>query len=159
METYDYGEFRRKIRDERKRRGWTQSDLAARLAEHGVTGWRAATVAKLENGDRGVQLGEAVALADILGGVSLDLLAGRHGQPVGDLVHARRSLLATVNTATQTLIEMSSALESRGREVAAADPEQKCLDLLGEVYKLQVAVGNVTDTALRIGREYGNGDA
>ena len=59
--------FRWSVKTARKRRDWNQQQLAERLTELGVPTAQS-TVARLEKGQRGVSLDEAVAL-----GVALDV--------------------------------------------------------------------------------------
>ncbi len=54
------------VREARTIRGWTQVDLARHLAESGVR-LDPTAITRLERGDRGVRIGEAVALAASLG--------------------------------------------------------------------------------------------
>jgi hypothetical protein len=88
-------------------------------------------------------------------GVTLDLLSGRRARPVGDLSYARRALLDTLGTVDRTLVELGDVLDSKARELGAADPDYTCAALLDDAFKLAVALVGVRDTALRIGREHG----
>lgn len=58
--------FRKRLREVRRLRGWTQHDLAAALVEVGMDLGEFA-ITRLENGKRSVSLDEAVALAAVLG--------------------------------------------------------------------------------------------
>lgn len=62
--------FGRRLRYERERRGWTQADVAKRLAERGIT-LHPTAIAKIEQRDsrrpRVIRLDEAAAIADIFG--------------------------------------------------------------------------------------------
>ena len=60
------------LRTLRKRKGWSQADLAAKLAVHGVQ-WHQQTIGRIEAGQQSVKWGEAVALAAVLE-TSLDRL-------------------------------------------------------------------------------------
>jgi transcriptional regulator with XRE-family HTH domain len=71
METH----FRKRLKDERDRRGWSQEELAKRLGERGVA-VHASTIAKIETDARAIRLDEAAAIADLFG-LSLDTLLGR----------------------------------------------------------------------------------
>ena len=55
----------KQVREIRKRRGWTQADLAARLSEIDA-GLSQPAVAKIETGGRNVSLSETLALAAAL---------------------------------------------------------------------------------------------
>lgn len=67
--------FRKRLRDEREQRKWSQADLARRLSETGPR-VHPTTIAKIESGDRSVRIGEAAAIADIFR-MSLDRVLGR----------------------------------------------------------------------------------
>lgn len=58
----------RAIAAERVRRGWTQADLAARLA------WTKSTVHRAEAGERGIDLDELPDICEALGVTVADLL-------------------------------------------------------------------------------------
>lgn len=57
--------FAQNVKNARASQGITQGALAAKMAEKGFA-WHQATVYKIENGTRQVQLGEAKAVAEIL---------------------------------------------------------------------------------------------
>lgn len=57
--------FAQNVKNARASQGITQGVLAAKMAEKGFA-WHQATVYKIENGSRQVQLGEAQAVAEIL---------------------------------------------------------------------------------------------
>jgi transcriptional regulator with XRE-family HTH domain len=59
--------FATNLRTTRERKGMTQAQLAEAMTEHGIPGWRQQTVTRVENGHRRIWIGEAQALADILG--------------------------------------------------------------------------------------------
>lgn len=79
-------QLRVRLRTERERRGWSQSHLAKQAMAAGTGSMHPATIAKIEAGDRGVQIDEAVAFANIFG-VSVDALVGRVSHS-GDLMWA-----------------------------------------------------------------------
>jgi transcriptional regulator with XRE-family HTH domain len=58
--------FARRMREVREHRGWTQQDLADRLKELGV-GIDRATLARIENGTRGLPLDDALVISAALG--------------------------------------------------------------------------------------------
>lgn len=66
--------FGQRSRDARKTLGWSQRQLAEEMRSRGFA-WTQTTASKTESADRPLLLGEAFALADILG-VTLD------GEPV-----------------------------------------------------------------------------
>ncbi|MEN4476855.1 helix-turn-helix transcriptional regulator [Mycolicibacterium cosmeticum] len=65
------------VRTARQSRGLTQADVARQMSRSGYR-WHAATVYKVENGERQIQLGEALELARILG-VGVEEMATPHG--------------------------------------------------------------------------------
>ena len=58
--------FRRRLEEARKRSGLTQTALAKRCAELGEPSYRQTTIAKIENGDRGVGLEDVLVLSAAL---------------------------------------------------------------------------------------------
>ena len=97
------------MRDRRERLGVSQDVLAQRMAMRGYK-WRQATVYAIERGDRRVQLGEAVAVADVL------------GVPLATLTHEQRRsrahsrLLDAGNRVERAVADAVAAI----RELAAA---------------------------------------
>lgn len=67
----------------RKEKGWSQDDLVSRGWQVGLP-WSRSTIAALEGGKRGVELGEVVLLALILNSSVAELLAGDDLTLVGD---------------------------------------------------------------------------
>lgn len=64
-----------RVRELRRRRGWTAADLGARLTEHGVR-WNRSVVANFESGRRpAVSVQELLALALVLDVAPVNLLA------------------------------------------------------------------------------------
>ena len=59
--------FRQRLEEARKRAGMTQADLARACAEVGEPSYRQTTIAKIENGDRGVAVDDVFVLAHALG--------------------------------------------------------------------------------------------
>jgi transcriptional regulator with XRE-family HTH domain len=57
--------FAQQLRAVRNEKGWSQQELAARMAKAGVP-WIQSMVAKVEQGSRTVSIGEAIVLADVL---------------------------------------------------------------------------------------------
>ena len=64
-------QFRERLRSERVRRDWSQSDVAKMLSDKGIDGIYPTTIAKIEAGDRAVRIDELLAIADLFE-VSLD---------------------------------------------------------------------------------------
>lgn len=69
-------QFRKKLRLERERRGWSQAQVSQSLKGKGIDNMYPTTVAKIESGDREVKLDEAAAIADLFE-MSLDALVAR----------------------------------------------------------------------------------
>jgi transcriptional regulator with XRE-family HTH domain len=86
-------QFAARLRAHRERLGWSQAELAKVLTDDGVTGVYPTTIAKIEAGDRAVQVDELVGIAQAFG-VSVDLLVGRY---------ADRDELTMVAAETQSL--------------------------------------------------------
>jgi len=57
--------FRKRVKKQRDRRGWSQADVAKMLGDKGIKGIYPTTVAKIESGERAVRIDEATALADL----------------------------------------------------------------------------------------------
>ena len=110
--------FRRTVRQERERRGWSQKELAQRLTERGVP-IDASAIAKIESNKRArvVRLDEAAALADLFG-LSIDTLIGRRTGFGDDLLFALRGLLEVARQSTQQLQITAADLQARFRDLA-----------------------------------------
>jgi transcriptional regulator with XRE-family HTH domain len=111
-------EFRERLKVERKRRGWTQADVAKMLSDKGIDHIFTTTVAKLESGERDVKLQEATALADLFD-VSLDSMLGRSTGLQDDATATLRAVLDTARRASTDLDVMIGALQDRFRALAA----------------------------------------
>src|SRR5258705_8927715 len=83
--------FRKQVRAERERRGWSQSQVAELLRGKGFR-VHTTTIAKIEAGDRAVPIDEASAIADVFG-TSLDRLLGRGVGPEQDLRYTLEAVL------------------------------------------------------------------
>lgn len=69
-----------RLRREREERGWSQQEVAKRLADRGIS-LHMSTIAKIEAGSRSVRLNEAIALARVFD-TGVEELAS---PPVGEL--------------------------------------------------------------------------
>lgn len=56
----------RRIQERRKANGWSQSELARKMVEAGMTNFYQTTVARTESGEREPRVAEAVLLAGVL---------------------------------------------------------------------------------------------
>lgn len=100
--------FRKQLRRERDRRGFSQSDLAKTLTGRGVA-MHATTVAKIEAGERGVRIDEAVGIADVLD-VPLEWMLGR--QSTGPASEIRYSLRALQDRAQETITGLGAMIQA-----------------------------------------------
>jgi transcriptional regulator with XRE-family HTH domain len=100
--------FRKQLRQERVRRGWSQADVAKKLSRNGIPMY-ATTVAKIEAGERAVRVDEAAAIADLLE-LPLDWLLGR--QAAGPESKLRYALHAVQEGAHRTMADLASMLEA-----------------------------------------------
>jgi transcriptional regulator with XRE-family HTH domain len=113
--------FRQRVKAERDRRGWTQTQLAEKLSANGIrVQWSA--IAKLESGARRVRLDEAAAIADTFG-TSLETLMGRRPRPVADLRYQIDTLLDAVRAAAWHVPLLAATARERATELADADSE------------------------------------
>lgn len=119
-------QFRKSVRLERERRGWSQSYMAKLLTDRGIDSIYPTTVAKIESGDREVKLDEAAALADLFGG-SLDWLLGREPDDttltfaVGNVASYAASAADKTLTALRTAGELDEILEDTGQRFDAPE--------------------------------------
>lgn len=161
--------FREKLKDARLAKGWTQAQLAAELTSRGVpAGW--SVIAKIEAGSRGVQIGEAAAIADAFG-TSVDQLLGRRARPAADrafllrqlhqsLADAARSVRVAVRDLAQATDELAD--EADGNNTIAAlvvAAQQACT--AGDDWERQLATvgGQLSETrALATTRKKGKGN-
>jgi transcriptional regulator with XRE-family HTH domain len=112
METH----FRKRLKDERDRRGWSQEELAKRLGERGVA-VHASTIAKIETDARAVRLDEAAAIADLFG-LSLDTLLGRKAVE-DDQGHAINVLAGEAQRLVSDLSQIRDRLDRAYRDLEA----------------------------------------
>lgn len=91
-------QFIENVRLHRGTRGWSQEQLAQRLTAAGYP-FRQQTVLKVENGQRPLRLGEAIALSALFG-VSIDVLSGMreetHDDDLARQIFVRQCELAEV---------------------------------------------------------------
>lgn len=90
--------FRRRIKEERERRGWSQTELLKRLESKGIHFSYPSVIAKIEAGERGVGIDEAAAMASLFG-VSVDSLMGRRVGAENDLVYSLRGAISAAKLA------------------------------------------------------------
>lgn len=66
--------FGREVKEQRERRGWSMTTFASLLSEAGLNNFHAATIGRMERGQRPVRLTEAVVIAQVLGSRLDDLV-------------------------------------------------------------------------------------
>jgi transcriptional regulator with XRE-family HTH domain len=95
--------FSEALKEQRKRRDWSQSQLEKMLADKGVhLHWT--TIAKIEKGERSVRIDEAAAIADLFD-MSVDALLGRQLPDDTTLTFAMTTLLDYVRDADTKLVQ------------------------------------------------------
>ena len=100
--------FRKQLRKERERLGWSQADLAEKLSKAGVPMIHT-TIAKIEGGDRAVRVDEAAGIAEALD-VPLDWMLGR--QTTGPAAEMRYALRKLQETAQDTITDLNAMLQA-----------------------------------------------
>lgn len=122
IEENEDGWFAENVRVFRERRGWSQADLARRLKGSGWKQFHPTTVSRIENGDRGVKLSEAAAIAKIL---QVDLkqlmVAGRGREVLKDLFDTQDSYGFALMNFVRAAVELQTA--NAALESALAEAE------------------------------------
>jgi transcriptional regulator with XRE-family HTH domain len=116
--------FGKRVKDERGRLDWSQSELAKRLQGNGFDHIYASTIAKIELGSRPTRIDEAIGIADLFD-VSLDKMLGRHLAAGQDLVHALEAIGQIAQQATPVVSSTESALRDRAAELADFDFDER----------------------------------
>jgi transcriptional regulator with XRE-family HTH domain len=110
--------FRKTLKAERNRRGWSQADLAKMLCDNGIQTYPT-TIAKLEAAERSVRVDEVAAIADLFE-MSVDRLLGRRKTPPkGDRLFVTRSLLETVQQTYWQVGQLEATLREQADELAS----------------------------------------
>jgi transcriptional regulator with XRE-family HTH domain len=142
--------FRQRVKAERNRRGWTQTELAEKLSASGIHAqW--SSIAKLESGARGVRLDEAAAIADIFG-TSLETLMGRRARPAGDLLYTVETLLNTKSQGRWPVQALLTAMADQATEVAAADSNGRWAELIEDARAAVTALTEALTAVDRVGQ-------
>jgi transcriptional regulator with XRE-family HTH domain len=113
-------QFRKRLRRERERLGWSQNDMAERLERQGFS-FYGTTIAKVEAGNRMVGIAEAVAIADLLE-VPLDTLLGRKPKPRRDLTNLLGAALDAVYTSRTGINRLARPLHDRLEDIGSDFP-------------------------------------
>jgi transcriptional regulator with XRE-family HTH domain len=112
--------FRKQLRAERERRGWSQAHLTKLLSNNGLATYPN-LVAKIEGGDRPARVEEVAAIAELFD-VSTDVLLGRTVTPKDDLIYVLRGLSHTAHQASWQIESIETTLRDGAAEVAALGP-------------------------------------
>lgn len=121
------------VRSLRQERGWTQEQLAARLAVYGFV-MHQTTIAKLEAAERPIRLNEAAALAAIFETTLLTLTGGP--QPLGgDLAEAKQRL----DNAEAKYASYRADLLDAARDAGEARGRAEALDAVVEKMQARIA--------------------
>lgn len=109
----------RRVKALREARGWSQQELAMRMADTGFS-WRQTTVAKTEGADRPIRVNELVHLAAIFGSTVCGLLgSGGHEAELRTLASsADEHLDETLRRAAVAAEELAEA-GSKARQLIA----------------------------------------
>lgn len=99
-----------RIKAKREHRGWSQSEMAKFLADHGIESMHPTTIAKIEAGSRSIRVNEAVAIADLFE-MTVDALLGRTGPDDSTLTFALVILRQHAHDAVQ-LLEQTQGIAS-----------------------------------------------
>ena len=128
-------QFRERLKAERKRRDWSQEDVAKMLSDKGIHGVYATTIAKIEAGDRAVRIDELTGIADLFE-VSLDQLLGRNVGPEQDLAFTLRTFLDTARQSSFQISSIWRSLHQRLSELSAFEFEGRddVVKACGRVY-------------------------
>lgn len=95
-------------------RAWTMPQLASKMENRLEERVHPTAISKIEKGNRGVDVSEAVALAEIFG-MSVDALLGRPANSGRDKSLAFDELLRTVGHALGTVNTASDSISARAR--------------------------------------------
>ncbi|MCA4132957.1 helix-turn-helix transcriptional regulator [Arthrobacter sp. M4] len=153
----DEERFRANMKMHRERLGWSQGELSRRLIESGWGIFHQTTVSRIESGERPVKLGEARAIAAMLG-VSLEkmMLVAEYSRLEADLIHRLESLGESFTTATSGLSRLIASREQlehflrEGTTVSMTERDER----LREIASTAVAMlsGRTPEMALKRAR-------
>lgn len=124
-------QLRKRLREERERRRWSQSVVSQALTDRGIDSIYPSTIAKIESGDRAVHPDELSAFADLFN-ISTDALLGRPAENA-DAVWAIGKLTSTAQKTASDVRALHDRVEadlddvryhSKGRDIADDVMEQ-----------------------------------
>jgi transcriptional regulator with XRE-family HTH domain len=120
--------FAANVRARRELRGWSQRQLAERMADLGHRSFRQQTVAEIEQGSRAVKLDEALALSRALG-ISVDNLIRPAGltKVASELLAAAWEALDTTRQAREWAGESEAARRRLAKALVAATGHEDAL--------------------------------
>lgn len=118
--------FARNLAALRERRGLSQSELARRMVERGFDSYSQMTVSRTEKGQRPVRLGEARALAEILGSRVDDMTRGPATEEIiEEIDHTTKVLANAMGSAAGALtdyaLEVGQAADLASRHADHAE--------------------------------------
>jgi len=150
----NFRHFRERITRERKRRGWSQAEVARRLTAMGIDSIYNTTVAKLESGEREIKLDEAVALARLYE-APLDALVGLQSKTERDLDYLMDALYDAVSLCRTDVDRHARALGDRMADIPPEYQQRDALDgLVGDVRGHLASAGNGLDELVEHFLEY-----
>lgn len=115
-------QFRKRLRELREERGWSQDQLANMLHDKGFDWLIKTTISKIEAGKRNVRIDEAVAIADLFQ-LPLDVLLSRSSARKVDLQSFLTSALGAVKEFEGKVQVALGGLVSGANVVAGLDFE------------------------------------
>ena len=140
--------FGKQVKELRKRRGWSQSDMAKLLTAKGFRA-HTTTIHKIEVADqRSVPIDEAAAIADLFE-VSLDRLLGRDLGPDRDVIYELEALLDVTRQASALVPSIEKTLRDGITRLTAFDfTEQN--PIIAECERAADALANATEALRKV---------
>lgn len=131
----------------REELGWSQGELAKRMADSGWDGFHQTTISRIEKGERPVRLGEARGLAKALGAlVGQMLLPAEQGKRLRDLelsVMSAEKAASGIAASAQELLGIQTSLKYELDEALELSVDESADDWVTERYS------NVIEAARR----------
>lgn len=130
--------FGQRVRHLREEEGWTQPQMAEKLAEHGLGPMHVTTITKIETGTRAVRIDEAIGIAALFE-VTVDALVGSHGPDdttlmfalmnVSDYIDNVKAHLGRARRDTMDVLEMLEDATQRFDEPVVSSMNKTALAL------------------------------